>query len=194
MSLTGSFPLGEAACRALFLWPGGASLWPVPSGEGAGMERIRIYTGGNLHEAEKTQMQRWRRKQGCKFYYIREMRVYVPVSENFKRQFLREEWRLAKREQRRRDFPCPPAELLDWQGEREAGAPDPAELLTRREESLELSRAIKALPLADREFLALWLKGISERTLAARLGCSKTAVHKRKMRIRKALGRGRCMQ
>ena len=147
----------------------------------------RIYTGGSFHEVEKRQMKRWRRKHGCKFYYIKEMKVYVPVSENFRSEFLREEWRLEKREQRRRDFPCPQAELMDWQAERQEGAQDPAELLARREESRQLAQAVKALAEEDREFLALWLAGRSERSLAARLGCSKTAVHKRKVRLRKAL-------
>lgn len=167
------------------------------------MDKIRIYVGGKVVKVEKVQLKRWQRKYH-RFYYIKESGLYVPVSEDLYKEIMRPQWSAEKAEQRgleciymgtsKCDGYCKSCthpvyrqyslNRMEENGSKEVPVQEDAEEgFLKKVAVKELHEAVAQLTDEDYDLLGVLIGNETERDAAARTGRSKTAVHKRKVRI-----------
>ena len=167
------------------------------------MDMVRIYVSNKIVTVEKKQFKRWQRKYK-KFYYIKESGLYVPVSEDLYKEIMRPQWSAVKAEQRgleciykgtsKCDGYCGSCthpvyrqyslNRMEENGSKEVPVhKDVAEAFLKRVAVEELHEAIDQLDKEDYDLLGVLIGDETEREAAARIGRSKTGIHKRKGRI-----------
>lgn len=167
------------------------------------MDMVSIYVSNKIVTVEKKQFKRWQRKYK-KFYYIKESGLYVPVSEDLYKEIMRPQWSAVKAEQRGLEciykgtskcdgycgsctHPVYRQYSLNRMEENDSKEvpvhKDVAEAFLKRVAVEELHEAIDQLDKEDYDLLGVLIGDETEREAAARMGRSKTAVHKRKVRI-----------
>ena len=167
------------------------------------MDKVRIYMNGKIVKVEKVQLKRWQRKYH-RFCYIKESRLYVPVSEDLYKEIMRPQWSAEKAEQRgleciykgtsKCDDYCNSCthpvyrqyslNRMEENGSKEVPFHrDVAEDFLKKVAVDELHEAVGQLDEEDYDLLGVLIGDETEREAAERIGRSKTAVHKRKVRI-----------
>ena len=167
------------------------------------MDKVRIYVGGKVVKVEKIQLKRWQCKYH-RFYYIKESGLYVPVSENLYKEIMRPQWCDEKAEQRGKaciykgtnqcDGFCDGCthpvyryyslNRMEENGSKEVPVQEDAEEgFLKKVAVKEMHEAVAQLTDEDYDLLGVLIGNETERDAAARTGRSKTAVHKRKVRI-----------